>query len=114
MLKIKTKIKYFLIFLLTPAFALAEKEEETELKDDNINSLKELIERFVEIIEFTFPVLAGVALAFFLYGLVDFIANADNEQKRIKGKNLMTWGVVALFVMVSMWGLVNMLHNTFF
>ena len=28
------------------------------------------------------------------------------------GKQIMIWGIIALFVMVSVWGLVNVLSNT--
>jgi hypothetical protein len=35
------------------------------------------------------------------------------EEKRKAGKSFMIWGLIALFVMVSIWGLVGVLSNTF-
>jgi hypothetical protein len=35
-------------------------------------------------------------------------------QGRDEGKAIMVWGVVAIFVMVSIWGLVNILKKTIF
>lgn len=57
--------------------------------------------------------LFAVATAFFLYGVVQFLMNADNQEKQDKGKSFMVWGIVALAVMFSVWGLVGVLQNTF-
>jgi len=54
-----------------------------------------------------------LALIFFLYGLMRFILNAGNEEAQKQGKNIMIWGTIALFVMVSVWGLVTLLQGEF-
>lgn len=41
------------------------------------------------------------------------VINPNNEEKRKQGKQYMIWGIIALFVMVSIWGLVAILTNTF-
>ena len=49
-----------------------------------------------------------------LYGIFRFI-NAGGDEKRLtEAKQLVLWGVIALFVSVSFWGLVNVLLATFF
>ncbi len=58
-------------------------------------------------------ILIGAALAYFIYGVAQFILSSGNEEKRAKGKTDMIWGVVALFCMVALWGLVNILVSTF-
>ncbi|OIO51628.1 hypothetical protein COZ83_01755 [Candidatus Kaiserbacteria bacterium CG_4_8_14_3_um_filter_50_23] len=59
------------------------------------------------------PVLFAVAFIVFLWGAFDaFILGANSEEVKIKGKNLMLWGLIGFFVMVSVWGLVNILTNT--
>ena len=60
------------------------------------------------------PLLISVALVVFIIGVVKFIANADNEEKRTEGRQFIIWGIVGLFVIVSVWGLVAVLQNTFF
>lgn len=57
--------------------------------------------------------LFAVATAFFLYGVVQFLMNAEDQEKQAKGKAFMIWGIVALAVMFSVWGLVGVLQNTF-
>jgi hypothetical protein len=56
-------------------------------------------------------VLAGLALLVFFYGLMKFIFAGANG--KVEGKNFMIWGVIALFVMVSVWGIVRFLQNEF-
>lgn len=60
------------------------------------------------------PLLFAVAFLVFIYGIFNyFIAGGANEEKRDEGKKLAIWGIVAFFIMVSVWGLVNVLIGTF-
>jgi zinc transporter ZupT len=59
------------------------------------------------------PLIFGLAVAMFVYGVVQYVINATNEEKRQKGKQLMIWGILALTVMISVWGLVHIAGNTF-
>ena len=59
------------------------------------------------------PVLFAVAFIVFLWGaFYTFILGANSEEVKEKGKNLMLWGLIGFFVMVSIWGLVNILTGT--
>lgn len=60
------------------------------------------------------PFLISLALVMFIAGIVKFVANGDNEEKREGGRNLMLFGIIALFVMVSVWGLVKILYSSIF
>ena len=44
---------------------------------------------------------------------MQFVINDSEESKKAKGRNFMIWGIIALAVMVSVWGLVGILENTF-
>lgn len=57
--------------------------------------------------------LFAVAFVFFLWGMVQFIGNADNESERDKGKQFMIWGIIGITVMFCVWGLVAILTSTF-
>lgn len=60
------------------------------------------------------PLIFVLALAAFIWGVVQYvILGAEEEAKRAKGRQFMIWGIVALAVMVSVWGLVRVLTNTF-
>lgn len=53
-----------------------------------------------------------LAFVYFVYGLVIFIANFDNETKRSAGKLHMIWGVIGLVIMVSVYGLLDVVRDT--
>ena len=60
------------------------------------------------------PLIFTIAVVSFIWGVVQFfIINADEEGKREQGKQFMIWGVIALAVMLSVWGLVGVLGSTF-
>ncbi len=59
------------------------------------------------------PLLILAALVLFLFGIVKrFFWSKDTADKGEAGKYIL-WGIVALFVMVSVWGLVNVLRGSF-
>lgn len=69
----------------------------------------------VDLLNFFVPFLIGIGLMLFFWGLAKFIlAQSAGDQQGISGgRQLMIWGIVALFVMVSIWGIVQILANTF-
>lgn len=59
------------------------------------------------------PVIFAIAFIVFLWGAFDtFILGAQSETTKETGKNLMLYGLIGFFVMVSVWGLVNILTGT--
>lgn len=60
------------------------------------------------------PLIFALAVVMFVWGTIKFfIINSDEEAKRAQGKQFMIWGIVALAVMLSIWGLVAILGSTF-
>lgn len=60
------------------------------------------------------PVLFAVAFVVFLYGIAQaYIFSKGDEGAVTKGHQLMLWGLIGFAVMVSVWGLVNIVVNTF-
>lgn len=56
--------------------------------------------------------LFAIALLYFLYGVLVFILNADDESKRDIGKKHMLWGIIGLFIMVSVYGILGLIIGT--
>ena len=54
----------------------------------------------------------ALALAYFLYGVMQFIINPGNEEIRKTGKSHMLWGVVGMVIMVSVFGIMQLILNT--
>ena len=55
--------------------------------------------------------LVGIAVLIFIIGLVRFITQSGDEKAVEEGKKFMVWGVIVLFVIVSIWGFVSLLQK---
>ncbi|OGG53813.1 hypothetical protein A3H16_03495 [Candidatus Kaiserbacteria bacterium RIFCSPLOWO2_12_FULL_53_8] len=55
--------------------------------------------------------LITIALIVFFWGLIRYVL-ASGEAKG-EGLQIMLWGVIAVFVMVSIWGIIKLLQTTF-
>ncbi len=90
---------------MLPMLALAQ-------TNPDLRNVDTLLTNIGEIINSALPILVAAALLFFFYGLARFIlASGGDEDAKKAGKHIMVWGVVALFVMVSVWGLVSFIGN---
>lgn len=54
-----------------------------------------------------------LALLLFFWGLAMYVFGSSNDEKRKKGIPMMIWGIVAIFIMLSIFGIINMLQATF-
>ena len=60
------------------------------------------------------PVLVSIALLVFFWGLIKYIAKSDSPDGREAGKEIMMWGIISLFVMVSIWGIIAFMQAALF
>jgi len=61
------------------------------------------------------PLLFTIALLVFLYGMyIYFIQGGASETDREKGRQLLLWSIIGFVLMVSIWGIVNMLSQGIF
>jgi len=56
-------------------------------------------------------VLLGLALVAFFWGLVKFVAHAGDEKTHEEGRQLMIWGMIAIFVMVALWSILGFIQT---
>ncbi len=81
-----------------------------QLTSTNLSGVLRFVTCFV--LESIVPLLFAAAFAIFIWGMVKFISTAEAAEKE-QGRQFMIWGVVALAVMFSVWGLVRILTDTF-
>ncbi len=60
------------------------------------------------------PILFLVASIVFLAGVIMYITAGGAEDKIQKGKKYIIWGLIGLFVMVAVWGLVRLIISFVF
>jgi len=56
--------------------------------------------------------LFALAMVYFLYGLAQYLLSPDNEEVRKSSKSHMLWGIVGLFIMVAVFGIMNLILST--
>lgn len=59
------------------------------------------------------PIVLAIAVLVFFWGLAMYMFNTSNLEKRTEGINIMFMGIIAIFVMVSLWGIIRILQQTF-
>jgi uncharacterized membrane protein len=71
------------------------------------NLITDSIHQIGNLILLAIPVAVGIDLVFFIWGLALYILKSGDVKAREEGRNKMIWGVIALFVIVSIWGIVG-------
>ncbi len=104
----------FVIFLSVPNIASAQFLQGLFGCPVPPQNFSEVVCIFVDILLLLVPLLVGIALLVFFWGIVKFIKSAGSETARDDAKNIMFWGIIALFVMVSIWGIVQFFFQDFF
>lgn len=96
-------MKKFIIasLALAPTLAFAQQ----------LSSLETLVSSIGRLVSLALPIVVGVALLAFFWGLVKFIFAQGNEESKADAKKIMLWGLVALFVMVAVWGIVRFIGD---
>ncbi|PIQ68528.1 MAG: hypothetical protein COV91_03680 [Candidatus Taylorbacteria bacterium CG11_big_fil_rev_8_21_14_0_20_46_11] len=78
-----------------------------------MGSLYDVIAAVQDLIYFIMPIVVTLAVLVILWGIFGYVMHGDEEEKRTQGKQFIIWGIIGLFVMLSIWGLVNVLKSTF-
>ena len=61
------------------------------------------------------PIIAlmfGLATAYFVYGVVQYVWNPESEEARLEGRTSMIWGIVGMLIMVSVFGIMRLLISS--
>ena len=74
----------------------------------SLGGLMGLLDMANQLINRLIPFIITLALLVFLWGILKYVFSSDAEG-RGEAKGYMIWGIIGLFVMVSVWGLVNIL-----
>ena len=96
--------------LILPALAGATTTD-SELE---LGKLTSVVNELLQFIDSTLvPLIFAIAFIVFIWGVFRyFIAGAADEEKRKEGKSFIFWGLIGFVVMISLWGIVNLLVNS--
>ena len=73
-----------------------------------INVINNIVPAFTSLV----PIMTSLALLGFFWGVAMFIWNGGNDKKRAEGRYVMIWGIIALFVFLSITGIISLLQST--
>jgi len=76
-----------------------------------LGNIEGIVESIGNIVSLATPIVVGLALLVFFWGLVKFIFAAGNEDNKEDGKRLMIYGIIALFVIVAIAGILNFIKD---
>lgn len=94
----------FFLALLPTSIALAA----------GVDSFASLVALLMQYVAMLIPFVIALTVLVFLWGIFKLVFSGDSDAAVTEGKKFMTWGIVSLFVMVSVWGLVRIFTATFF
>ncbi len=109
-------ILFFVLTLLpaTPILAQTSTSSSSGICDDSVDNIADVMLLGICIIRKALvPLLITLSIVLFIVGVIKYIAKADEAAQREEGRRFMIYGIVALFVMVSIWGLVGIIQGTF-
>lgn len=96
-----------LIYLLFPAFDLLQAAEPAR-------TLEGFVDKVIYIVNFVVPTILSLTLLVLVWGIFKYLTAGANENRVKEGKDVIIYGVLALFVMISFWGIALMIRFTFF
>ena len=92
--------------ILFPVFAYAQ------LIPSQTTNVFSILGTISNIFKVLIPILITLATVWFIWGVIEYVVGGDEEAKK-KGKDKMIYGIIGLVVIVSVWGIVALLTNTF-
>lgn len=83
----------------------------------NVQDLGEFLCVILQLVNTALPVLVGLAVLVFFWGLALYIfslgGEGGDEKKQKQGRHLMIWGIIAFFIMLSLFGIIKIAQQTF-
>ena len=77
-----------------------------------VANIQGLLCKFAEIMNAVIPVLIILGVLYFIWGVVTYVIASEEEAKKA-GRDRIIFGIIGLAVIIGVWGLVNLLRNTF-
>jgi NADH:ubiquinone oxidoreductase subunit 6 (subunit J) len=78
-----------------------------------MNNAQELVNTLAtEILNPLIALMFAGAVVYFIFGVINYIAKADNEEARKKGKRHLLYSVVGLVIMAGVWGIIGIIFDS--
>lgn len=98
------KFYFTLIILLAPVFTFAA----------NPKNLRELISVLIDAMNALIPALLGLGVIGVMWGVIKYLYAGGNPEKLKEARNYIIFSIIAIAVMMSVWGLASMVKGLIF
>lgn len=107
-------LKFFATLLpfVLPAIAFAQPQNNTGVATGGGTNAMAILGVISSIMAVIIPILITLAVIYVIVGVIKY-ATAKEEKTQDEARKTIISGVIALFVIVSIWGLVAIINNTF-
>ncbi len=103
-----------ILALMSPFMALGQTQPARPISDQDISwnpsggsdSFTLFLQKVSRWITYLVVIVIALAMLAFLWGIIQYITAGADEEKRAGARNYILYGIIGLFVMVSVWGLV--------
>lgn len=79
----------------------------------DLGNFENLLDAIGELVTAAIPIVSGLALLAFFFGLAKYIFQSGNEDAQDQGKQIMLAGIIGLFLIAAIGGIVALLENSF-
>jgi Type IV secretion system pilin len=78
-----------------------------------INNANDIVNQFGRIGTVAISIMISLAVIWIIFHVVRYLIMTNDAAKRDEAKKSILWGILGLFIILSIWGLVAILTNTF-
>lgn len=100
--------KYFLAFSILGSLLASQAQAQ------NFTNFENGVGTLTRYINLLIPLIIGLAVFLFIFGLLKYVTAGGDEDKIKEARNFIIFGVIGIAVMISVWGLVNIVVTIFF
>ena len=104
----KRTIPYLLRLLLV---ILVSNPLATSAQSPNAEPVKSVLINFLTFLDAVTPILIALAFLVFGWGMIKFITAGEDPKKRTDAKSILTWGIIGIFILASMSGIVTFIKT---
>ena len=92
----------YALMALSPALTFAAAD---------LSGIDQLVTAAGKIVAKLIPIMFALAIVYFFWGLIKYIRAAGDPKAAAEGRSIMIWGVIAIAVMICIYGLVVFLRD---
>ncbi len=81
---------------------------------DEVTRITDVVRGIIVLVNILSFIAIGLAFLYFFYNLATSILQSDSIEKRAEAYRRTVWGIIAIFILVSIWGIMQFLGSLIF